>query len=112
MIGMNQQIEQFGRQLALSVAKITQASQNIANVNTPNYKATEVASFSEVLGDQASMSYSVRQKAGLETRRDGNNVDIDQEIGQLKKNSLNHRIYTQLMAAKIRQLRSAVAGQS
>jgi flagellar basal body rod protein FlgB len=49
--------------------------------------------------------------AGGAERADGNNVDIDLEVGRLQKNSLYFRVYTQLLATQLAQFRSAIAGR-
>lgn len=86
-------------------------SQNIANVNTPGYKAKEVVGFAETMleVDGSEQDNLTREKTGLSTRLDGNNVDIDKEIGGLKRNSLVHNVYTQILVSKIRQMRSAIS---
>lgn len=87
------------------------ASQNIANVNTPGYKTKEVVSFGEALTQAGAAQSRIRATADLNERLDGNNVDIDKEIGGLEKNSMLHSVYTQILASKIRQMRSAITGR-
>lgn len=93
--------------------------QNVANVNTPGYRALEV-SFEELLGEVLSGSGEGRvpgvkpqvlEVGGLPVRADGNNVDIDREMGQLSKNSLFYQTYSQLLASKLSMMRSAITGQ-
>lgn len=91
-------------------------SQNIANVNTPNYLARDVefeAELAERLkaGDAAGIHRiqpEVRLQEGLVTRADGNNVDIDREIGRLNKNSLLYQTYSQVTAAYYDSMRRAI----
>ena len=93
-------------------------SQNVANVNTPGYRTLE-ASFDETLDSLLDGSshgveatcHQLEQTSGLLVRADGNNVDIDKEMGKLTKNSLVHNAYTQILAAKIRQMQSAISGR-
>ncbi len=95
-------------------------SHNIANVNTPGYRRLEL-DFENALADEirrggsdASSSTAaepaVRQTQGLPMRADGNNVDIDQEIGQLTKNALMQQTYLQLMSTDMNQMRRAMEG--
>ena len=42
------------------------------------------------------------------TRADGNNVDIDIEMGRLTENSLMYKIYAQLLSRRIRGLKNAI----
>ena len=86
-------------------------SQNIANVNTPGYQAKELVDFAETMLEVNGTEQSnlIRDKSGLTARLDGNNVDIDKEIGGLKRNALAHNVYTQILASKISQMRSAIS---
>ncbi len=92
-------------------------SQNIANVNTPGYRTNELA-FEEFMKRVANGSAeqgiiepsAVRRVEGLMERADGNNVDIDQQLGSLKKNSLLFQTYSQLLAAKMATYRKAISG--
>lgn len=68
-------------------------SQNISNVNTPGYKKKSVA-FEELLndaiGDQKLPAAKVVENNSTSTRRDGNNVDIDDEMAELAKNTIRY----------------------
>ena len=90
-------------------------SQNIANVNTPNYKRLEL-NFEEALAAELTQrrastteaTPSVRETPGLAARADGNNVDIDMEIGQLGKNALLQQVYLQLLGTELSQMHRAI----
>ena len=87
------------------------ASKNIANVNTPGYKAEEIT-FEEAMGlteSEGERRLAFRRKSDAPGRLDGNNVDIDQQLGELKKSSLKHEVYTQLLAVRVRQMRTAMS---
>ena len=92
-------------------------SHNLANVNTPGYHRHDVE-FEEHLtrllqtGDLTSSLDAPRvvEVEGLPERADGNNVDVDQEIGQLNKNSLLYQTWTQILASKVSMMRSAIEG--
>jgi len=93
--------------------------QNIANVNTPGYRRMDV-SFEAALaqeltgpsggpsGDKATPT--IEYTPGLSTRADGNNVDIDMEIGQMDKNALLQQVYLQVMGAEMSMMRKAIEG--
>lgn len=93
-------------------------SQNLANVNTPGYRA-QLVSFEERLAelverdktDFGELIAEVREASGMPARQDGNNVDIDYEVTQLNKNAVLHQALTQIMATKISMIRSAITGQ-
>jgi flagellar basal-body rod protein FlgB len=91
-------------------------AQNIANVNTPGYQAQEVRFEDELAkalgrGSISSADPKMLPTPGLSARNDGNNVDIDREMGDLTKNSLLFELYAQLMSTQISQYRSAITGR-
>lgn len=88
---------------------------NIANANTPNFKRSDVV-FNEILKDYLKkdniklktthekhiqpgidkiedLNYRIVNSGNYQTRRDGNNVDIDVEMAELAK---NHIVYNTL----------------
>jgi len=95
-------------------------SQNVANVNTPGYHRLAV-SFEEELaqrlrssgGDAAidGLTPEIYEELGLPVRADGNNVDIDKEMGQLNKNALLYQTYAQVLASRLSMMRSAITGR-
>jgi flagellar basal-body rod protein FlgB len=98
---------------------------NVANIDTPGFKATEVR-FEDALKnaisrgksggatDQASLDASVRRSNIVDatsTRGDGNNVDIDREMEMLSEANLNYSALTQVMQTRIGILRNVIAGR-
>ena len=92
---------------------------NIANVNTPGFRKSEVQfenAFQQAIergnldGAKAIRPRVVASRAAP-LRNDGNNVDIDREIGDLSKNALLYRTYAALMARKLSMMKSAITGQ-
>jgi flagellar basal-body rod protein FlgB len=96
---------------------------NVANVDTPNFKASEVR-FEDALKSavtrqqgnatsQASLN-SLASRSSLEdgttTRADGNNVDIDREMELLGETQLTYSALTQVMSSRLGILRSVVSG--
>lgn len=96
---------------------------NIANVNTPGFKRSEVSFAKELAeyleaveaaekGGPAVMKPSFRPRVarveGLTMRLDGNNVDIDQEMTRLAENSLLYEAAARQMAWKFGLLRAAI----
>ena len=86
-------------------------SQNVANVNTPEYKARTI-SFDEFLasGKSKSSDFTIEYVRGLPTRNDGNNVDMDRELANLKKNAMAHQTLTQLLGTQISIMQRAISG--
>ena len=90
-------------------------SQNIANVNTPGYKTQRLDfdQLTELLEsantpDDAISKVTVKTVEGLAERADGNNVDLEREVSQMKKNALLFQAYAQLLASKLDSMRQAM----
>jgi flagellar basal-body rod protein FlgB len=92
---------------------------NIANINTPGFRQLSV-SFEDALAqalDRGNMDKALQMQpqivfgVGGATRLDGNNVDIDLEMGDLAKNTLFFRTVNQVLANQLGILRSAITGQ-
>ena len=93
-------------------------SHNIANVNTPNYRAQDIR-FATALQDivagkessapgETGATFEVQ---GLQVREDGNNVDIDRELVNLDKNMLMFKSFSEMLAAKLSMLRTAITSR-
>lgn len=101
-------------------AKRQQAiSANLANIDTPGYKAKDV-SFS---AQMKALSLDVNSPAHLEPtntsgmsvfevgtkeKQNGNTVDLDREMTELTKNGLQYVALVQFLNQKLRTLRSAI----
>jgi flagellar basal-body rod protein FlgB len=106
-------------------------AQNIANVDTPNYKKKTVR-FEEYLedaldkdgfkgnttdkrhiqigsasADQAKVKITT-EYSNLSTRLDGNNVDIESEMASLAKNDIRYNAITQSISGSFTRLRSVI----
>ncbi|WP_181348769.1 flagellar basal body rod protein FlgB [Thalassobacillus sp. CUG 92003] len=104
-------------------------SNNIANVDTPGYKAKEVA-FKDVLhnelqssggnkrtdarhysfDDQPGQSFTTRTKQGTTYNHNGNNVDIDKEMNELAKNQIQYQALVERLNGKFQSLESVIRG--
>lgn len=115
---------------ALSYSSLKQKviAQNIANSDTPNYKAKEV-SFKSALKtameypvegkrtDARHISFSQRGNSALITTRqnvsynhNGNSVDVDKEMADLATNQIYYNAMTDLLNGKFRTLQSVIKG--
>lgn len=106
-------------------------AQNIANVDTPGYKAKTVR-FEEFLADalnkdgfkgnttdsrhieigggsldNASIKVTT-ENSNLSTRLDGNNVDIESEMASLAKNDIRYNAITQSVSSGFARLKSVI----
>jgi flagellar basal-body rod protein FlgB len=108
---------------------------NIANIDTPNYKAFEVV-MEDARKHQAhakrpvelvrtqprhfSGRYSSSSPTKIETvdssgnnfRADGNTVDLDRTMGKLAENTLMYRTAAQIIKKKFQGLKNAIQGGS
>ena len=97
---------------------------NVANVDTPNFKASEVR-FEDALKaaeSRATRGLSVSQSDlnssasratimdATSTRGDGNNVDIDREMEMLGEANLTYSALTQAMSTRLSILRNVING--
>ncbi len=114
------------RQMTLTAARQVVAASNLANVNTPGYKAKEVQSFGETLDQQLAgagklvttslrhlggapaSDANVTESAGLQERRDGNNVQLDHELLAMTRASGDFAAAQTALAAKFRLVRYAL----
>lgn len=114
----------LGRQMTQAVAKQAVAAGNLANIDTPNYRTRE-ASFGDVLNGEVQKlemkvtndkhlrgTTSERPEAvevqGLESRRDGNNVQLDRELLTMNKASADFSAAQAALSAKFRLIRFAI----
>jgi flagellar basal-body rod protein FlgB len=108
-------------------------SSNVANADTPNYKAFEVAVDEELrkletgkpriqlVRTQSSHLPVGRAEAdrvtlknspapALTLRADGNTVDLDRSMGDLAENTIKYKTSAQLIATKLRGLKNVIQG--
>ena len=119
MVCTNPQIDLLARLLDVASFRHDVIAHNVANVNTPGFQRQEVQfedALAKALGggnDQAALAIKpeVVSIEGGSTREDGNNVDIDLEMGRLNKNTLIYRVYTQILSVQLGQMRSAISGR-
>jgi flagellar basal-body rod protein FlgB len=121
------------KSMNLRSAQHRMLSSNIANADTPDYKAFEVVVEEELRRQQQPSSgiRMVRTHSGhlpagrggsdrvtlkrsaepeFSLRADGNTVDLDQSMSQLAENSIQYKTSAQLISAKLRSLRNAIQG--
>jgi flagellar basal-body rod protein FlgB len=121
-ISDNELIHALRRQMTIAAARQAAAAGNLANAETPGYKAVEVA-FEETL-DRASQALAktdeahlaangahgieLREKRGQAARRDGNTVEIDQELLAMGRAGGDFSKAQTALAAKFRLVRYAI----
>ncbi len=112
-------INALRRQMTIAAARQAASAGNLANVDTPNYKAVDV-SFADTL-DAAGRHASARISAapprpactteeiqGADARRDGNTVVLDQELLKMSRAAGDFSAAQTALAAKFRLVRYAI----
>jgi len=128
---MFQPIDMIGRGLEASWMRNAVIRNNIANIETPNFKASTLE-FESVLagavteagfvgtrthaghrslgsGSLEMVTPRIVQQRGLSMRMDGNNVDIESENVRLAENSLFYNTLVEKLNGEIRRLRMAIS---
>lgn len=105
-------------------------SNNMANVNTPNFKKSNVE-FETLLQKYLNgnsipgntthdkhipiglkslndLNYKINTSKNYKTRRDGNNVDIDVEMGELAKNIILYNTLSTRISSNFNKLRTVI----
>lgn len=113
------------RALDGSMAQQNVIAQNIANVDTPNYKAKQVV-FDDVLNasleahrtnprhlpfsTQSDNGYRIIEDDSGVIQNNGNNVDIDQEMSDLARNQLYYQTLTQSVSNQFQRFNTVLGG--
>ncbi|HTD66940.1 MAG TPA: flagellar basal body rod protein FlgB [Candidatus Limnocylindria bacterium] len=111
------------RMLDAAVVRHEAIASNIANQETPNYKRLDVApNFSAQLNSalaskDAGQLKSLQPRLAVDTsatspNRDGNTVNIEQELLAMNQNQIVHTLETQLVTGTLMKLRLAITGRS
>jgi flagellar basal-body rod protein FlgB len=114
-------IEALRQQMTKSVARQVAAAGNLANVDTPNFKAVE-PSFADALKGQLAMSATkpghintaepahgrVQEIKDAVARRDGNTVELDRELLTMSRAGGDFAAAQTALAAKFKLVRYAI----
>lgn len=99
-------ITQLQRAMDLRIDNQRVIASNLANVDTPGYKARHMdfeASMTRALNEIENPAVIAESnEPGLTL--DGNNVDMDAELSDMSKNKTMYSLTAQILSAKFRQL--------
>lgn len=122
-------VEALRRQMTVAAARQVVSAGNLANFDTPGYKAKEV-NFADALTERLFPTNStfplargsalnttsdpasgirVQEVQGLQERRDGNNVQLDRELLTMTRAAGEFSAAQTVLAAKFRLVRYALA---
>ncbi len=97
---------------------------NIANAETPGYRRLDVSGdFASELRARLGQAGSVRSFSGIEpklvedlnarsVRPDGNSVEIERELLEMNRNTVEHDFLADVVSRNIKQLRMAITGRT
>jgi flagellar basal-body rod protein FlgB len=89
---------------------------NIANLETPGYRRIDVK-FEELLDkclrsseefDLSDIEAELCRPKNTPVKSNGNDVDLEAEIGQIIKDTLRHKAYIRLLSKKYNQIDQAI----
>jgi len=114
--------------LDYSSVKQNVIAHNIANADTPNYKAKDVQ-FSAYIHDALEKRIQAKRtderhipfqsrvpqiqittRKNLRYHHNGNSVDIDYEMAELAKNQIYYQTMTDILSGKLRTLQTVIRG--
>ncbi len=105
------------KMLDISTQRQNLISHNIANVNTPGFKRSDLdfnAQLREVLSDDGDIDKlkdfqgTIVKPDITPVRRDGNNVDLNKELSIVAQNSILFKVYVQAMKGRFTRLKEAM----
>ena len=91
-------------------------SNNVANLKTPGYRRIDVK-FEDLLAsaldsrgaaDLGEVSPELHQPKQTPVKSDGNDVNLEAEVGEMVKNTLRHKAYIRLLGKKYLQMQAAI----
>ena len=135
MASLEQHLSVFSQALNLRTQRHQVLASNIANADTPNYKARDfsfegamknamagrsdaggvalaMTAKGHVAGNATGGPATLKFRSETQSAVDGNTVDMDVERSQISENALQYQILTQLISEKFKGVRSALASTS
>ena len=129
----NQTISILERSLDLRSIHHRVLASNVANMDTPNYKAFELVIEEEMNknprnsrdipivkththhfpirhSSRNAITLKVADAPKLSLRADGNTVDVDRTMGKLAENTILYKTAAQLISKKLKGLKNAIKG--
>lgn len=98
------QIEHY---MDLLSARQKLVASNIANIDTPGYKAQDI-NFQEEFQSLTGQAPHIVDSAGLVVKSDGNNVSLDRESRLLSENALRFSVASTLMKTQLKTVEAAI----
>lgn len=135
MASLEQKISVISQAMNLRTQRHQVLASNIANADTPNYKARDFSfesamrnamsgnttaggvglartSAGHMEGSSNGGPAALMYRADVQSAVDGNTVDMDVERSNITENALQYQILTQLISEQFKGMRSALASTS
>jgi flagellar basal-body rod protein FlgB len=122
----SQTVAMLERAMDLRTRKHRLVANNIANADTPNFKAFDleigeamdrqgrlpmtVSQNSHVGGKGGEIAHRIVSASGVGQRKDGNSVDLDRSMTSLSQNQIMYDALTRLTAKKLLGLKIVIKG--
>jgi len=107
-------IDRLARGLAWAARRHEVLAQNVANAETPGYRAQDVR-FDALLASASDASAPVEPRpvavADGAARPDGNDVHVERQMARLAENQLMHHALAQILAGQFTALKQAISGR-
>lgn len=98
------------RYMDLLSARQKVVASNIANADTPGYRAKDIDFQSEFQSAIDTHAPQVIETPGLKIKNDGNNVSIDRESRLLSENAIRFNLAAQLVKNSFKDITAAIQG--
>lgn len=98
----------LGRYMDLLAERQRLVASNLANIDTPGYRAKDIDFQFEYLSLAPGVRPHVVEPLDLTVKNDGNNVSLDRETRLLAENAIRFNVASQLARAELRKIRMAI----
>jgi flagellar basal-body rod protein FlgB len=100
--------DQLEHYMDLLSARQKLVASNIANADTPGYKAKDIDFQFEFMSSMKDATPNVIETPGLVVKNDGNNVSMDREARMLSENALRFNLVSALMKTQMKLMTDAI----
>lgn len=129
MAGLTQELNLLSKALSLRAERHQLLASNVANADTPNYKARDFdfakamegamsgrsgvhlarTSGAHLDGSSGTGLASMQYRSPSQSAVDGNTVDMDIERAQISENAIQYEVLTRLVSDRIQAMRTAIS---
>lgn len=130
MADLSQRLEVFSKALSLRTQRHQLLASNVANADTPQYKARDfdfsramqnamsgrtgslamsATAAGHLAGTNSAGAGQIQFRRDVQSAVDGNTVDMDVERAQMAENAMHYEILTKLVSDRLQGMRSALA---